>query len=333
MPRAPWPLPDGVVDQPILVGSGGVPASRLRRRDVWAPHHGVRIVAGSLADWQDESGDVALQRRCRALLAAVPDGVGLGSLTAARIWPVPLPFDDVAEDLHVVATGASWTPRRPGVRARQISDQGAFLVERHGLRTIDPATLLCHLSLVLTLPDLVAVADALILDPVYPEEGRPFLTPDDLVERARTYRGRGRRKVAQAVSLARLGAESRPETLLRLKLRDAHLPEPRLNVDILFDHGVFLGRGDLVFEEFRVVVEYDGDHHRTDTIVFDRDVLRLDGLAASGWRVVRVTGRALFGSPTATVYRVRRALLDGGWSGAAPGSGRDSAQHAASATG
>lgn len=329
MPRHPRPLPPHIVDEPILVRSGVVPASRLRRRDIWAPHHGVRVVAGSAADWQHESGAEAWRRRCRALLAGVPDGVGLGSLTAARLWPLPLPVEAVAEDLHVVAMNGAWATRRPGVTSRQISDRGARLIERHGLRMTDPATLLCHLSLVLTLPDLVAVADALILDPVYPEEGRPYLTPADLTERLESYRGRGRRKVAQAVLLARQGAESRPETLLRLRLLDGGLPEPRLNSDIRSHTGGFLGRGDLVYEEFRVVVEYDGDQHRTDTLVFDRDVLRLDGLAAAGWRVVRVTGRALFGSPATTVHRVRRALLAGGWSGTSA-SRRDRAQHAVS---
>lgn len=111
----------------------------------------------------------------------------------------------------------------------------------------------------------------------------------------------------------RLGAESRPETLLRLLLLEAGFREPELNVRLYDRFGTELARVDLLFREFRVVVEYDGDQHRTDTRQFDRDLGRLDDLAALGWRVVRIGGRNLFGDPQDAVNRVRRALSAGGW--------------------
>ena len=123
----------------------------------------------------------------------------------------------------------------------------------------------------------------------------------------------GKRRAARALDRIRPGAESRPETLLRLLLVEAGLPEPELNVRLFDRLGAELARVDLLFREFRVVVEYDGDEHRTDTRQFDRDLGRLDDLAARGWRVVRVGARSLFRDPQDAVIRVQRALVAGGW--------------------
>ena len=134
-----------------------------------------------------------------------------------------------------------------------------------------------------------------------------------LVERVELWRGRGKRNADRAVSLVRPGAESRPETLVRLAIRQAGLPEPEVNVTISDARGRFIGRGDLVYRQWRVIVEYDGEQHRTDNRQFDRDVGRLDDFAAHGWRVVRIVGRSFFGNPAECMERVRRALLAAGW--------------------
>ena len=62
-------------------------------------------------------------------------------------------------------------------------------------------------------------------------------------------------------------------------------------------------------------MEYDGDQHRTDTRQFDRDVLRLEGVAFNGWTVVRVVGRSFLREKDACIAQVRRALHDAGWTG------------------
>ena len=98
-----------------------------------------------------------------------------------------------------------------------------------------------------------------------------------------------------------------------LLLVGAGLPEPELNIAINGPSGEFLARVDMLYRKYRVVVEYDGDQHRTDQSQFDRDLARLDDLTAHGWRVVRIGGRALFRDPQDVIARVRRALTAGGW--------------------
>ena len=80
--------------------------------------------------------------------------------------------------------------------------------------------------------------------------------------------------------------------------------------------GRFIGRGDLVYRHWRVIVEYDGDQHRTDTTQFDRDVRRLDDFAANGWRVVRIVGRSLLRRPGGLPGPGRRVPCgEAGWNG------------------
>ena len=196
-----------------------------------------------------------------------------------------------------------------------IVDPRATVVYRRGLPVVDPVTLFCQLATHLSPPDLVAVGDAPVLEPVIQDawQDRPWVPLGQLVERVELWRGRGKRNADRAVSLIRPGAESRPETLVRLAIGNVGLPEPEVNVTIRDARGRFIGRGDLVYRQWRVIVEYDGEQHRTDTKQFDRDVARLDDFVAHGWRVVRIVGRSFFGNPAESMERVRRALLAAGW--------------------
>jgi hypothetical protein len=74
--------------------------------------------------------------------------------------------------------------------------------------------------------------------------------------------------------MVRGGAESRTESLLRLLLIDAGLPEPELNRE-LFD---------------------------------SRDLTRIDRSLAATWTVVRLWSWGLFQRPAETVARVSAAL-------------------------
>ena len=78
-------------------------------------------------------------------------------------------------------------------------------------------------------------------------------------------------------------------SMLRLLLVDAGLPEPEVNVRLLAPDGSFLAEGDLVYRSARLVLEYEGEHHRTDKKVFRSDIRRRERYEDAGWSVIRVT--------------------------------------------
>lgn len=309
-------LPDWLRSQPFTAFDHSLKRGRMSGPDIVPMFHGVRTVVGGPGDWRHMADDEALRVRCRALLRVTPDGTFFGGITAARLWGLPLPPKDLHDEcLHTILWYPGQPTNRAGIIGRQINDWNAHRIEIDGLPTIDLPTLFCHLGMLLSEPDLVAVGDAMVLRPVFPRAGpaRPYATIDALRERVSLYKVRGKRRAARALEQIRQGAESRPETLVRLLLVEAGFPEPELNVRLHDRFGTELARVDLLFREFRVVVEYDGDQHRTDKHQFDRDLGRLDDLAAVGWRVVRIGARSLFRDPQDAVNRVWRALVDGGW--------------------
>lgn len=318
MPRAREPLPPSLEGEAFTVAQGrsiGLGQTRMRGSDLARPFRGIRVAGAD-----DPAGcteEQALHRSCTALLVAVPAGAFFSHLTAARLWPLPLPQAFATEPIHVSVQEPFRPPRRFGVDGHLVKDPLAGVVRRHGLSLVDPGTLFCQLSTKLSLDNLVAVGDALVLRPVYQDysDDRPWMSLPQLTERVELFRGRGKSFAAKAVDMIRPGAESRPETLLRLAIIESGLPEPEVNVDLRDAHGRFLGRADLVYRQWRVIVEYDGDQHRTSTWQFDRDVARLEGFARAGWTVVRIVGRAFWGDRGACVARIRGALIEGGWRG------------------
>jgi hypothetical protein len=107
----------------------------------------------------------------------------------------------------------------------------------------------------------------------------------------------------------RAGSASPRESRLRDLLVSSGLPEPALNVPIRLLDGSSTP-GDLVYAEYRVVVEYDGDQHRLDEQQFSRDVDRLNALALAGWIVVRIRKDM---SDATTIDLASTALRSRGW--------------------
>ncbi len=328
MPQPRKPLPLALTMSPFTVAQGyslGLGEGRLRGKDLDRPFHGIRTARTGNVDrspvaWRDAvptlpSPTDDLVGRCTALLVALPQEAFLTHLTAARLWPVPLPRPATKEGVHVGVRRPFYPPRRSGVVGHRLEGTRLTVVHRSGLPVVDAATLFCELAATLSLPDLVAVGDCLVLQPVYQDWGdeRPWISLDELADRVDLFRGRGKTLALTALAMIRPGAESRPETLVRLAILGAGLPEPEVNVEVRDATGRFLGRGDLVYRQWRVIVEYDGDQHRTSTNQFDRDLLRLEGFAAAGWTVVRVVGRSFFGQPDACIARIRQALTGNGW--------------------
>lgn len=301
MPRR-TPLDPALNGRAFRVGEAielGHSPSRLRGPDLLRPHSGIRMSRAA------PTGSPMIT----AALAYAPllrHGDRFSGPTAAALWGAPLPHDRFL--LHVTAAAGLTRPRRPGVVGREGPDAAPVL--RMGLPTTPPALLLLELAQLLEVPDLVAVGDHLVLDPhvLDPLDIRPHLPLGELRASLTAARGRGVRAARAAAALVREGAESRRETLLRLLLRDAGLPEPQCGALVLDASGRRIGWFDLVWPASRVIVEYDGDQHRTSTYQYDRDIRRFDRATEAGYRVIRVRARGLGPDREETVARVRRAF-------------------------
>lgn len=97
---------------------------------------------------------------------------------------------------------------------------------------------------------------------------------------------RGRRLLLAALPLLREGSGSPAESRLRLRLTAAGVPEPAMNRRIVLPDGSWL-MPDLVWEEARICLEYEGDHHRTDRAQFAEDIRRVRRLEAAEWICLR----------------------------------------------
>ena len=114
--------------------------------------------------------------------------------------------------------------------------------------------------------------------------------------------------VHTALSLVRVGSASPQESRTRLLLVMAGLPEPALNAPIFDVDGSLLAIGDLVWWEQKVVVEYEGDQHRSDRVQWQRDIARYRRLQEVGWYAIRVTAEDLECRPAQVVAQVRNQL-------------------------
>jgi very-short-patch-repair endonuclease len=287
---------------------------RLRGPDLSRPFHGVRTSA--TAPNPTESDLDRMLRSAADFAPLLVDGRFFSHTTAAAIWGCPLPPGSTAtKGIHVSARSPRAAPRGEGVVGHQAMDPRIATVVRYGFAVSDAASTWLALASLLPLDELVVVGDHLVLDPFVldPADPRPFTTMAELQARTGVFHGRGARRALTALGLARLGAESRPETLLRLLLLRARLPEPQLNLEVRDARGRWLGRSDLVWPAWRTVAEYDGDQHRSSARQYDNDISRIDRFIAAGWKVVRVRKRGLFVSPQGTVARVTEALESQGW--------------------
>jgi len=296
-------LPQELHGRPFRVRdalAAGVSLDRLDARDLVRLHHGARCPPP--ADF------VAL---CAALRPLMSAGQAFTGPTAGRLLGLPLPLRlERDARLHVSSRRPQRAMRRPGIvgTARGAGD----VVPVAGLPVLASEATWIALARSLELPDLVAVGDRLIGG-----DGRSaaLTTRDALVDAVERHRGvPGAVRARAALPHLRERAWSRPETLLRLLLLDAGLPEPRLNAEVQLRDGR-IAIPDLSWPIDRVAVEYDGWWHAGQS---DRDADRHERLVDAGWLVVHVRKHELFREPERVVRRVLDRLTRRGHRPCAP---------------
>jgi hypothetical protein len=141
-----------------------------------------------------------------------------------------------------------------------------------------------------------------------PLPGERLATLEQLERAASAGRRVGVERLRQALPQIRVGSASPLETEFRLDAAAGGLPDPELDVEIRDGRGRLLGISELVYRRFRVVVEVEGDHHRTDRSQWVRDIDKYNAYAAAGWEVVRLTAAHVRGEDARAVRIVREAL-------------------------
>ncbi|WP_158864707.1 hypothetical protein [Leifsonia sp. AG29] len=166
-----------------------------------------------------------------------------------------------------------------------------------------PSEVWVQLSGVVGPEDLVAAGDHLV-----GARRRPALaTVAELATASeRCSHSKGARSREWALSRIRWGADSRPESLLRLLLGDLGLEGLEVNPPVVVGDGTVTLHPDLTLPDRRLAFEYEGDGHRADARQWRLDIERRELLEERGWRVVRVTASDLFGDRAPFLRRLGR---------------------------
>lgn len=128
------------------------------------------------------------------------------------------------------------------------------------------------------------------------------LKTSDIELLAERYRGRrGITRARDALRLVDAGAESPRETWLRLLLVRAGFPPPQTQISVYDHDGYLVAVLDMGWENIKLAVEYDGDHHRSDRRQFNKDIRRAESLAETGWTNIRITAEDTAGGVIARV--------------------------------
>lgn len=218
----------------------------------------------------------------------------LSGLTAARLYGAR--WIDDAAPIELI-----WSNARPPAGIRVFKEQ--LTDDERGLWASLPVTTVARTAYDIgrrgPLREAVARLDAL--------GNAAAFSAGAVDELALAHRGaRGVRQLRTALTLHDAGAQSPQETWLRLLLLDAGFAKPQTQIPVWVGGRVkyYLDMG---WEDLKIAVEYDGEHHRTDRSQFTRDIVRLEELADLGWIVIRIAAGTPRHEIVARLHRAWRA--------------------------
>jgi hypothetical protein len=301
--RSPSPLPDDLppVFTVAAAKARGIPADRLRRRDLSAPYRGVRTR-------HDVPPPRDVRQLCDIYAPRLKPWQFFSHETALALVGAPLPDWPYRPRLHVSSHRPAREPRIGGVVGHRLQTRAsAVLVDAAGLPIEHPVRAWRQCGTLWRVDDLIAAAEFLVSGP------KPWATPADLRNEAEVMGDTRAGVLRRALQDVRVGARSPRETRLRLLLVRAGLPEPMINWTLLDSDGEFVAEVDLAYPRYRVCPEYDGRVHAEDSRQFARDADRWDRIRAEGWDHIRILNHHLAGDGGLAVRKVRDALLRAGW--------------------
>ncbi len=226
----------------------------------------------------------------------VPAGPELTAISRARAaWLWSRRRGVIAGQSAAALHGAKWVDdrapaellydcRRPpeGVRSWSGRVQADEVQLIGDMRVTTPARTALDLACRYPLGRAVAAIDALAR--------ATRLTMADVQVLAERYRGRrGIRRARMALELVDAGAESPRETWLRLLLIRAGFPQPQTQIPVYDEYGQLAAVADMGWEDIKVAVDYEGEHHRITRAAFNKGIRRHETMTQLGWIDIRIT--------------------------------------------
>jgi very-short-patch-repair endonuclease len=288
------PLPPNLPMPAFRVGEAakaGVPGHRLRAADLNREVTGVRT----------RQHELSCADRCALYQLRMAPTSFFSHSTAAILHSIPVPYDlSQCPPVHISLPAPHRAPHAHGIAGHSLQvEPHELMTLPNGLRVTTPLRTWFDLAHPLGLLDLVAAGDALI------HWRRPLVSALDLAEAlSQPFNRRIRRKLRLAGELLNDRSESPPESILRALLVLAGLTVSAVNHVVTDQYGEFVARTDLTIDRYRIILEYQGDYHRTTKGQWRADMSRRAKLEALGWRVMELNADDLK-NPAELVDRIR----------------------------
>lgn len=308
------PLPEPLLRLPFTLAEArrlGVSRDRFLAADIVRLGWGLYAAEGTDLGWPSghEPPPHGLGQLALAALVKRFAGTVLSHATAAHVFKLPVPESVAADEtVHLTWFNGSGAAQRKGITAHRSPLAAQDRMGHLRLALTTPARTWVDLAPVLTASELVVLGDAVVNRPYRGGQRQDgWETLDGLsatLERAGSVKGI--RTARAALGRCRVGADSPPETLTRLALVDAGLPEPvtQLKGD---PADRWSPTADLGYRQLKIAIQYDGKHHRT-TAQQASDARRDAWFQERGWMVVRLTAEDLRNGFTRLIGIVRRRL-------------------------
>lgn len=297
-------------------------AARIPRELRSAPFAGSQAVASGLVTWQMLRGptwrrllpDVYVQATafdaddhrmwCEAVAVKLPVGGAVSGLSAAYLWGVDL-LPRGGGPVHVTLPRSARLGAHPRLAmSRRALGRTDITLLFGGIALTTEVRTAFDLGRLLPRADALAALDAML--------HRRLFQVDALTRYANAHSvTRGKSQLRDLVGLAEPRTESPMESRLRLLLHDAGLPRPTAQFKVHLPEGRFIARVDLAYPQWRIAIEYEGDHHR-ERATFRRDIGRYNALRAAGWLTLRFTADDVIRQSGQLVQAVRQAITERG---------------------
>ena len=299
------PLPAHLASSPFTVleaRAASLSPGRLRSSD---------LTTGGRALYLPSTWEFELPALARALSAATP-GAWISHQTAAMLLGLWLPpWLKDCRDLHLSKPRSLPQVRREGVIGHTVLAYENEAMDWEQMRISTPARTWLDLARLLPLEHVVAIGDQLVRQPHQGLESRtkPWSSITELRQLLKRHPTmQGIVKARAAVDMIRVGADSAPETFLRLAMIEAGLPEPELQVQIV-PGDAYSPAADLGYRRHQIAVQYDGGHHLTREQQ-SRDNRRDESFHSAHWRYFKFNADDLADDFRRAVQQIRAALRD-----------------------